>query len=252
MKKTNAQVHLDVQKFYAERARNSDSCCGGSPPQQGEYPLVQIEDLPQDVANFSLGCGDPISFSNLQLGEVVLDVGSGGGLDCFLAAKQVGTDGHVIGIDMTSAMLEKSKEAAARIGIRNVEFREGYLEDLPVEDHSIDVVISNCVINLSPDKQQVFNEMYRILKPGGRVAVSDIVSQGELPEPIINDPIAWSACAAGAIPIIEFTHGLQAAGFTKVSVKAIDEAKDLLEEFPADVLFSALISASKPSDEIRV
>ncbi|KAA3647885.1 MAG: methyltransferase domain-containing protein [Chloroflexi bacterium] len=248
MTKTKENVHADVQDFYAERARNSDSCCGSGEPRQTDYNLLQLGELPADVANFSLGCGDPITFSELQAGETVLDLGSGGGLDCFLAAKEVGETGSVIGVDMTPDMLQKARDAAKRMEVSNVDFREGYLEDLPVEDNSVDVVISNCVINLSPDKSQVFNEIYRTLKPGGRVAVSDIVSQGELPESIKNDAIAWSACAAGALPAEEFAGGLEAAGFVDVSVKAKNEANDLLDEMPSGILFSALISARKPSE----
>ena len=248
MNQIKENVHTEVQDFYAERARNSDSCCGSGAPRQSDYSLLQLGEMPADVADFSLGCGDPITFSELQPGETVLDLGSGGGLDCFLAAKEVGETGRVIGVDMTPDMLQKARAAAKRMEVSNVEFREGYLEKLPVEDHSVDVVISNCVINLSPDKSQVFDEIYRTLKPGGRVAVSDIVSQGELPDEIKNDAIAWSACAAGALPAEEFSAGLEAAGFVDISVQAKSEANDLLEEMPTGVLFSALISARKPSE----
>ena len=155
-----------VQDFYAQRALNSDSCCGeGADPQFYEADL--LENMPDDVAGFSLGCGDPITLANLQPGEVVLDLGSGGGLDCFLSSKQVGEHGYVIGIDMTPEMLERARKAADKMGIHNVEFRKGFLEDMPVDDDSVDVIISNCVINLSPDKSQVFAEMLRTLKPGG-------------------------------------------------------------------------------------
>jgi arsenite methyltransferase len=186
-------IRAEVQNFYADRAKNSNACCGDSTQNQ-LYEANLLTELPDDVAGFSLGCGDPITLADLQPGEVVLDLGSGGGLDCFLAAKQVGEDGFVIGLDMTPEMLERATAAAQRMGIGNVEFRKGYLEDMPVDDDSVDVIISNCVINLSPVKPKVFTEMYRTLKPGGRVSVSDIVTNGELPESLRNDMLAWGAC----------------------------------------------------------
>lgn len=235
-----------VQEFYADRAINSSSCCG-EPMENQLYELDLISDLPKDISGFSLGCGDPITLAQLQAGEVVLDLGSGGGLDCFLAAKQVGEDGSVIGLDMTPEMLERATKAAQRLNIKNVEFRKGYLEDMPVDDGSVDVIISNCVINLSPDKPKVFAEMYRALKPGGRVSVSDIITSGELPEEIRKDMLAWGACIAGALKMDEYTHGLEKVGFEDVKLVAKTGDGELLDGIPADSLFSASITARKPA-----
>jgi ubiquinone/menaquinone biosynthesis C-methylase UbiE len=167
-------------------------------------------------------------------------------LDCFLAAKQGGDDGYVIGLDMTPEMLERATSAAQRMGIDNVEFREGYLENMPVDDNSVDVIISNCVINLSPDKSKVFAEMYRTLKPGGRVSVSDIVTHGELPEAIKKDMVAWGACIAGALEMDEYIQGLEQVGFEDVSLVAKTGEGELLEGVPQNSLFSASITARKP------
>ena len=157
-------IRKSVQEHYAAQARIGTTCCSGS---NLLYPDQLLTSMPEDVANFSLGCGDPITLAALQPGEIVLDLGSGGGLDCFLAAKQVGESGRIIGVDMTPEMLERARVAASRIGHKNVEFRQGYLEKLPLEDSSVTVVISNCVINLSPDKPQVFREMFRVLNRAG-------------------------------------------------------------------------------------
>jgi SAM-dependent methyltransferase len=238
-------IHESVREYYAEQARTGNSCCGGK---NDLYPASLLTSLPEDVANFSLGCGNPINVADLQSGETVLDLGSGGGLDCFLAAKKVGETGRVIGVDMTPEMLERARQAASRLGIQNVEFRAGYLEKLPVDSASVDVVISNCVINLSPDKPQVFREIFRALKPGGRVAVSDIVTDGPLPEELKKDMEAWGACVAGALDKSEYTTGLTGAGFTDVKVQPKGDASDLIE---ADDLkgkiFSATITALKPN-----
>lgn len=234
-----------VQEFYADRALYTSSCCG-DPTENQLYEPNLLSDLPDDIAGFSLGCGDPITLAELQTGEVVLDLGSGGGLDCFLAAKQVGEDGYVIGIDMTPEMLKRATNAAQRMGIDNVEFRKGYLEDMPVEDDSVDVIISNCVINLSPDKPKVFAEMFRTLKPGGRVSVSDIVTSGELPEEIRKDMLAWGACIAGALEMDDYIQGLEQVGFEDVNLVAKTGDGELLDGIPENSLFSASIIARKP------
>ncbi len=239
-------IRENVQNFYAERARSATSCCGDA-SQNLLYESDLLTELPEDVAGFSLGCGDPITLANLQPGEVVLDLGSGGGLDCFLAAKQVGEEGMVIGLDMTPEMLARATSAAQRMGIANVEFRKGYLENMPVDDNSVDVIISNCVINLSPDKPKVFAEMYRTLKPGGRVSISDIVTNGELPEAIKKDMVAWGACIAGALQMDEYTLGLEQVGFADVSLIAKTGEGELLEGVPQNSLFSASITANKPN-----
>jgi ubiquinone/menaquinone biosynthesis C-methylase UbiE len=175
------------------------------------------------VANFTAGSGDPISLAKLKPGESVLDLGSGGGLDCFLAARQVGENGHVISVDMTSGMLARARSNAERVSFHNVEFREGYLEALPVDDNSIDVIISNCVINLSPDKTQVFREMIRVLKPGGRIAVSDMVANHPLPEDEGKGE-GWCNCTAGALTDKEFYQELGKAGFVNVHLEPNVEA----------------------------
>ena len=187
---SDEELRGEVQEFYAKRAKSSGSCCG---PDVANtlYTEDMLLKLPEDLTNFSLGCGDPITIAALKEGETVLDLGSGGGLDCFMAAKRVGASGKVIGIDMTPEMLEKARAAAKKMGADNVEFRKGLLEEMPVEDGIVDVIISNCVINLSPDKPKVFSEMYRTLKPGGRVSVSDVVTNGKLPDSVLNDMIAW-------------------------------------------------------------
>lgn len=242
---SNSDIRDAVREHYAQAARGQ-SCCG-SQAENTLYPVELLSDLPADVSNFSLGCGDPITLAGLQPSDTVLDLGSGGGLDCFLAAKQVGALGHVIGVDMTPEMLEKARANATRLGFTNVEFRQGYLENLPLEDASVDVIISNCVINLSPDKPQVFREVFRALKPGGRVAVSDIVTNGPLPESLRADMDAWGACVSGALDVKEYTLGLAQAGFTDVKVQPKGDASQLVE---ADALhgaiFSATITAIKP------
>jgi arsenite methyltransferase len=240
-------THDSVREHYAQRARNADSCCGPTDSSccNDFYSDQLISDIPTDVSSFSMGCGDPITLANLKPGETVLDLGSGGGLDCFLASKQVGETGHVIGVDMTPEMLAKANANAERLKITNVEFRKGYLEALPVDDGSIDVVISNCVVNLSPDKPQVFREMFRALKPGGRVSVSDIVTNGELSEEMRKSIDAWSACEAGALDMKDYTQGLAEAGFVDVQVQPKDKTHNFLAGLPVGVPFSAAITARK-------
>jgi SAM-dependent methyltransferase len=201
--------------------------------------------MPGEVASFSLGCGDPITLARLQPGEIVLDLGSGGGLDCFLASRQVGEEGYVIGVDMTPEMLARARQAAENLAIKNVEFKQGYLEDLPVENRSVDVIISNCVINLSPDKPQVFSEMLRTLKPGGRISVSDIVTSGEIPDALHRDMQAWGACVAGALDMDDYVAGLEGVGFKDVKLVAKSGEGDLLDGIPEANIFSASITARK-------
>jgi len=166
----------------------------------------------------SLGCGNPIAIAELQAGETVLDLGSGGGIDCFLAARQVGPEGRVIGLDMTPEMIMHARRNARRMGVTNVEFRYGEMEEMPLPDQSVDVVISNCVINLSPDKDAVFREAFRVLRPGGRLNVSDIVLNGELPPAIRDSLSAWASCVAGALDEAEYLAKIRAAGFENVQV----------------------------------
>jgi ubiquinone/menaquinone biosynthesis C-methylase UbiE len=206
----------------------------------------------------SLGCGDPVTLAGLQPGQTVLDLGSGGGIDCFLAAKQVGPSGYVIGVDMTADMIEKARANARQMGIENVEFRLGEIEHLPVADESVDVIISNCVINLSPDKHQVFRDAYRALRPGGRLAVSDIVTRVELPSEVKQNLGSWAACVAGAWLDRDYVGAIEAAGFVDVTIeeKALDDAtvEDAaaqldLEIDPAaarSMAYSARVTAKKP------
>jgi arsenite methyltransferase len=244
---TPTPTHEAVREHYAERARQADSCCGPSCNCSTDlYDQDLIADLPAEIAGFTLGCGDPITLAALQPGEIVLDLGSGGGLDCFLAARQVGEAGRVIGVDMTPEMLAKARANAVRLNAANVEFRQGYLEALPVADASVDVVISNCVINLSPDKPQVFREIFRVLKPGGRVAVSDIVTNGQLPASVQKSMAAWGACVAGALDMGDYTGGLAAAGFETPVVQPKSQTDQALAALPVGLPFSAVVTAFKP------
>jgi len=244
MPQSPTPIHDSVRRHYAAQARSKQSCCGG---ENNLYPAELIETLPDDIRGFSLGCGNPLAAAGLQPGETVLDLGSGGGLDCFLAARQVSESGRVIGVDMTAEMLARARASAARLGIANVEFREGHLESLPLEAGSVNVVISNCVINLSPDKPRVFREVFRVLKPGGRLAVSDTVTDGPLPESVRQDMEAWGGCVAGALEAGEYKAGLAAAGFTDVSIRPREEDhKDSCCQ-PESLVYSALITARKPA-----
>jgi SAM-dependent methyltransferase len=238
-------VHAAVRDHYAGHARAGSSCCSSSADaaccDNQLYSVQLLEGLPADVTSFTLGCGNPIDAAALQPGETVLDLGSGGGLDCFLAAKQVGPTGRVLGVDMTPEMLERARTAAERLKFSQVEFRQGYLENLPVAAGSVDAVISNCVINLSPDKPQVFREIARVLKPGGRVAVSDIVIDGEMPAALRDNPEAWSECLAGAIDWRAYARGLEQAGLAEVRVQPKSGGPA-----PVNEPYSALITARKP------
>ena len=236
------QIHEVVRKHYAQAALSVSSCCS---PSSKLYPVELVNELPPDISEFSLGCGNPIEAADIKSGETILDLGSGGGLDCFLAAQRVGLQGKVIGVDMTPEMIDRSRLNAARLKISNVEFREGYLENLPVESASINAVISNCVINLSPDKQQVFQEIFRVLKPGGRIAVSDIVTNGLLPEAIRKDMNAWGACVAGALDVKEYSLGLQIAGFDQIKIQSKNGSDEIMPILPLGQPFSAIITAHK-------
>src|SRR5215216_4894135 len=204
MPQTPTPIHEVVREHYAERIKNNASCCGPSSSDccstdSNLYPADLLGTLPEGESTVSYGCGDPITLASLQPGQTVLDLGSGAGLDCFFAAKKVGETGRVIGVDMTPEMIERASSSAKRLDIQNVEFRQGYLEELPIDNGIVDVIISNCVINLSPDKSKVFGEAFRVLKPGGKLAASDIVTDGPLPDSIKQSLSAWAGCVAGAI-----------------------------------------------------
>ena len=245
---TAESIHSAVREHYASiaRAQHGDDACCASGCCDSLYPAGAVADLPGSVTEISLGCGDPVSLAGIREGDTVLDLGSGGGIDCFLAARRTGPTGHVIGVDMTGEMLARARANAERLGAANVEFRQGQIEALPVTDGAVDVVLSNCVINLSPDKPRVFREMYRALKPGGRVAVSDIVTNGPR-LPLVSDSAeTWAACVAGALDLQDYRTGLEAAGFLEVEIVPKDDPTNkLLAKIPAGVPFSAMITAHK-------
>jgi ubiquinone/menaquinone biosynthesis C-methylase UbiE len=255
-------IHTAVREHYGAIARtrqSKDSCCSTGCC-DSLYPADQLTELPSGVTDLSLGCGDPVSLADIREGDTVLDLGSGGGIDCFLAAKRVGPAGRVIGVDMTPEMLERARANAVKLNAVNVEFREGHIEALPVEDGTVDVIISNCVINLSPDKPRVFREMFRVLRSpdpasgmaGGRVAVSDIVTNGPMSPLVAKGVEAWSECLAGALDAKDYREGLEAAGFGDVTVTPKDGAglagtvNTVLAKIPAGMPFSAMLTARKP------
>ncbi len=276
---TQPDIRSAVRERYGKIAsefkpKTQASCCGPSASASSGccssdssdpvrlYETPEAADLPDDVTGLSLGCGDPITLASLQPGQTVLDLGSGGGIDCFLAARKVGPTGRVIGVDMTPAMLEKARTNKEKVGAENVEFRMGEIEHLPVADATIDVIISNCVINLSPDKPQVFREAFRVLKPGGRLAVSDMVSSGPIPEAIKSSLSAWAGCVAGAMDVTDYIGAIQSAGFTEINVTPVYLSKEMIDgaldqiggqlvtDNPEDpiykTVFSAKVTAQKP------
>ena len=228
-----SEIHTAVRERYAKIATTGSTCCGSScvptnePAENAErlstmsqkmgYTSQELEGVPEG-ANLGLGCGNPVGLASLEKGQVVMDLGSGAGFDCFLAAQEVGEEGKVIGVDMTPEMIERAQHNAQKGGYRNVEFRLGEIEHLPLADNSVDVVLSNCVINLSPDKDQVFRETFRTLKPGGRLMVSDIVLLRELPGFIKGCIEAYVACLAGAATREAYLAAITAAGFVDIQV----------------------------------
>jgi arsenite methyltransferase len=227
-------IKKEVRKGYGKIAKEGSSCCGagcGCAESVGKgigYSDKEMASVPTG-ANLGLGCGNPIALASLKVGETVLDLGSGAGFDCFLAAKKVGPSGKVIGVDMTPEMLERARKNAAKGGYKNVEFLEGEIESLPLKDNSLDVVISNCVINLSPDKEQVFREIYRVLKKGGRFMVSDIVLEKPLPKKLSDSIGAYIGCIAGAVAKDEYLDAIRKAGFS--DAKVVDESQFSLDYF---------------------
>lgn len=252
-----------VRKVYAQLAREpalagcGPSCCAGW---AGAAALIdsarlgyspdELAGIPQEAA-MGLGCGNPQAIAGITPGETVLDLGSGGGIDCFLAAQRTGPGGRVIGVDMTPEMVRRARASAARGNYANVEFRLGEIEHLPVADASVDVIISNCVINLSPDKPQVFREMYRVLRSGGRVAVSDVVAVAPLPDALRRDLSLWAGCVGGAATVAEVEQMLRDAGFDQIQVQAREESRAVIRDwFPGRDLDryvrAATIQAVKP------
>jgi SAM-dependent methyltransferase len=264
---TPTPIHETVREHYAERIKNSNSCCSSDAccsPESSLYPVDLLTTVPSDVASTSYGCGDPITLASLTPGQTVLDLGSGAGLDCILAAQKVGETGHVIGVDMTPEMIERARANVKKVNLKNVEFRHGYLESLPAKNNTVDVIISNCVINLSPDKSKVFGEAFRVLKPGGKLAVSDIVTDGPLPGQIKQSLSAWAGCVAGAVEAKDYIGMMETVGFTDISINPVFFDKETVDSALADfkesidlngiqrddiykAVYSAKITAYKPA-----
>ncbi len=216
-----------VRERYRNIARERGSSCCGESSQAIGYDAAKSEAVP-DGADLGLGCGNPTAIADLRPGETVLDLGSGAGFDCFLAANAVGPEGRVIGVDMTEDMIARARGNAEKGGYENVEFRLGEIEDMPVEDEAVDVIISNCVINLVPSKQRAFAEAYRVLKAGGRLHVSDIVLDGELPAAVAGSDEAYVGCVAGAVSRETYLTAMEAAGLTEIEIESEQDASDLL------------------------
>jgi len=228
---------------------SGSSCCSGTKYEDVAfttgYSPAELSAAPKEAAEISLGCGNPLALAGLKPGEVVLDIGSGGGLDAFLAARKVGPTGRVIGVDMTPAMLERARVSAQRNQIANVEFRLGFAEELPVTDGEVDIIISNCVINLTEDKGHVFREAFRVLKPGGRLEVSDMVTSGPVPLELRMSAAGWAECVSGALPEQEYLDLIAQAGFEHINTRRSASGGKVAD---ADV-YSAIVSARKPGGE---
>jgi arsenite methyltransferase len=248
-------IRAMVRSRYAGIAANS-SCCGGAEPELAEksrrigYSEAELQQAGEG-ANLGLGCGNPQAIASLRPGEVVVDLGSGAGFDCFLAARAVGPTGHVIGVDMTAEMLARARSNAARLGLANVEFRAGDIVALPLPDAIADVIISNCVINLVPEKEKVFREAFRVLKPGGRLAVADVVNIAPLPPDLAADPALLCGCVAGAAGIADLEAMLEAAGFIAVRIEPKPEIGETIASWAPGrgieaCVASAAITAERP------
>jgi SAM-dependent methyltransferase len=276
---TTTHVKETIRRTYGDAARRATaqttgSCCGGSsccgssgalaknPITSNLYEAAQTSGLPVEAMLASLGCGNPTALAELAPGQTVLDLGSGGGIDVLLSARRVGPSGKAYGLDMTDEMLALARENQRKAGVANVEFLKGEIEHIPLPDDSVDVVISNCVINLSADKDQVLREVFRVLKPGGRFAVSDIITRGEMPEQLRGDMQLWAGCIAGALQDTDYAAKLAAAGFKQIGIEPIriytaGDARDFLEakhaglaaigEQIAGKFMSAFVRATKPA-----
>tara|TARA_Y100000031_G_scaffold156776_1_gene213035 strand:+ start:2365 stop:3255 length:891 start_codon:yes stop_codon:yes gene_type:complete len=233
----------------------ASSCCGTSAAPSGScsvgYSEAELASIP-DAADLGLGSGNPGATADLRTGETVLDLGAGGGLDCFLAAQRVGETGHVIGVDMTSQMVSRARANASNNDYDNVEFRLGEIENLPVADETVDVILSNCVINLSPDKPAVYREAYRVLKPGGRLSISDVVATTDLPDSAREDLDLVAACVSGAATFGRVEQALSDAGFEGIRIRPKDETAEVIDEWTPgsdvrDYVLSAIVQAVKPA-----
>jgi SAM-dependent methyltransferase len=264
-KQKNDEIRSAVRENYGKVAVagrsgcgcSSSSCCGTPNDVTAADISLGLGYSDQDVtvvpegANMGLGCGNPQAIASLQPGETVLDLGSGGGFDCFLAARAVGDRGKVIGVDMTPEMITTARRNAEKVGFGNVDFRLGELENLPVADEIVDVIISNCVINLSPEKERVFSEAFRVLKPGGRLAISDVVATAEMPEDIKNNMTFHTGCIAGASPVEALESMLQRTGFGNIRINPKAESRTFISDWMPgskveDYVVSATIEAVKP------
>jgi SAM-dependent methyltransferase len=276
---TTTDMKETVRQTYGDAARRAaagaGSCCGGSsccsssdalagtsPITSNLYEAAQISGLPAEAMLASLGCGNPTALAELAPGEIVLDLGSGGGIDVLLSARRVGPTGKAYGLDMTDEMLALARENQRKAGVTNIEFLKGEIEHIPLPDNAVDVVISNCVINLSADKDQVLREVFRVLKPGGRFAVSDIVTRGQMPEQLRGDLQLWAGCIAGALQDTDYAAKLAAAGFQHIGIEptriyTADDARDFLNAKHAGLaafaeqiegkFMSAFVRAVKPA-----
>jgi arsenite methyltransferase len=262
-----------VREKYGQAAlrvgSGGSSCCGATPScgcdpiTSNLYDASQTDQIPEQALQASLGCGNPTALAQLNAGEIVLDLGSGGGIDVLLSAKRVGATGKAYGLDMTDEMLALADENKRKAGVENVEFLKGEIEHIPLPDNSVDVVISNCVINLSSDKGQVLREAFRVLKPSGRFAVSDVVTRGEIPVEIRRSVLLWVGCLAGALEENEYRNKLQQAGFENIEIEStrvyrVEDAREFLTGHNIDVdaiapqvdgkILSAFVRAVKPSN----
>ena len=241
---THERIHVQVREHYAEAARTAAAggaaCCGPDESKWGTVNYDDLRDVPDAAALASLGCGNPTAVADLHEGDVVLDLGSGGGIDVLLSARRVGPTGFAYGVDFTPEMLELARRNATDAGATNVEFLDGHIEAVPLPDAAVDVVISNCVINLSPDKHAVFAEMYRLLRPGGRIGITDVVTEDRLTDDERRERGSYVGCIAGALRLSEYLEGLRQAGFADVSITLTNEV--------GDGVHSANVKATKPAE----
>lgn len=255
----NCYGQLAVESSNQKSFGNPYSCCGATCFPQKEYDKVlgytdeELNSVP-DEAMLGLGCGNPTAFAQLKEGQTVLDLGSGAGFDCFIARRKVGETGRVIGIDMTMAMIEKARSIAEKNGYKNVEFRHGEIEAIPVEDNTVDVIISNCVVNLSPSKDKVYKESFRVLKPGGKIVISDVVATSPLPDWIKTNQELYNGCMAGASTLDELNTYLNNAGFKCININVNESSRQFIKNWEStgevqNYVASATIQAIKPSEK---